>query len=189
MKLQTPNSRLPMQLSRPEAGLQPASMHDHQPLLNFPSASRARAVKRAEARVPRAGFTLIELLLVIVILGILAAIVVPKFANRGEQARQAAAKTQIGAFSTALSAFEVDNGYYPRGKDGLQALIVKPNDANNWRGPYLEEKGGIPNDPWGRPYFYECPGKHNASGYDISSAGFDGKEGTEDDITNWQLGK
>ncbi len=137
----------------------------------------------------RRGFTLIELLLVMVILGILAAIVVPKFANRGEQARQTAAKTQIGAFSTALSAFEVDNGYYPRGKDGLQALLQKPGDATNWRGPYLEEKGGIPNDPWGHPYLYECPGKHNTSGYDISSAGFDGREGTEDDITNWQLGK
>jgi len=137
----------------------------------------------------RRGFTLIELLLVMVILGILAAIVVPKFANRGEQARQTAAKTQIGAFSTALSAFEVDNGYYPRGKDGLQALLQKPGDATNWRGPYLEEKGGIPNDPWGRPYLYECPGKHNTSGYDISSAGFDGKDGNEDDITNWQLGK
>jgi general secretion pathway protein G len=134
-------------------------------------------------------FTLIELLLVMVILGILAAIVVPKFANRGEQARQTAAKTQIAAFSTALSAFEVDNGYYPRGKDGLMALIQKPSDAQNWRGPYLEEKGGIPNDPWGRPYFYECPGKHNVNSYDIMSAGFDGREGTEDDITNWQLGK
>ncbi|HEU0038951.1 MAG TPA: type II secretion system major pseudopilin GspG, partial [Verrucomicrobiae bacterium] len=89
----------------------------------------------------RRGFTLIELLLVMVILGILAAIVVPKFANRGEQARQTAAKTQIGAFSNALSAFEVDNGYYPRGKDGLMALLQKPNEATNWRGPYLEEKG------------------------------------------------
>ena len=134
-------------------------------------------------------FTLIELLLVLVILGILAAIVVPKFANRGEQARQTAAKTQIGAFSTALSAFEVDNGYYPRGKDGLQALLTKPSDAQNWRGPYLEEKGGLPLDPWQRPYIYECPGKHNTSGYDISSMGFDGREGTEDDITNWQQGK
>ena len=135
------------------------------------------------------GFTLIELLLVMVILGILAAIVVPKFANRGEQARQTAAKTQIAAFSTALSAFEVDNGYYPRGKEGLQALLQKPSDAQAWRGPYLEEKGGLPNDPWGRPYIYECPGKHNATGYDISSMGFDGRDGTEDDITNWQQGK
>lgn len=136
-----------------------------------------------------AGFTLIELLLVIVILGILAAIVVPKFANRGEQARQAAAKTQIGAFSTALSAFEVDNGYYPRGKDGLGALTQRPSDAQNWRGPYLEEKGGIPKDPWNRPYIYECPGKHNTAGFDISSAGLDGMEGTADDIANWLVGK
>ena len=135
----------------------------------------------------RAAFTLIELLLVIVILGILAAIVVPKFANRGEQARQAAAKTQIGAFSTALSAFEVDNGYYPRGKDGLLSLIKQPSDAPSWKGPYLD--GSIPNDPWGRPYIYECPGKQNTSGFDISSAGFDGKEGNEDDVTNWQANK
>src|SRR5882762_3601181 len=100
----------------------------------------------------RSGFTLIELLLVLVILAILAAIVVPKFANRGEQARQTAARTQIGAFSTALSAFEVDNGYYPRGKDGLQALLQKPNDAANWRGPYLEKD--VPLDPWQHPYLY-----------------------------------
>ncbi len=142
---------------------------------------------KSEIRIRRtSAFTLIELLLVLVILGILAAIVVPKFANRGEQARQTAAKTQIAAFSTALSAFEVDNGYYPRGKDGLEALLAQPKDANNWRGPYLEKS--IPPDPWNRPYLYECPGKHNPNGYDISSMGFDGREGTEDDITNWQLG-
>ena len=146
-------------------------------------------------RVPRsafrnpAAFTLVELLLVLVILGVLAGIVLPKFSGRTEQARVTAAQSQIATFGTALDAFEVDNGYYPRGKDGLQALLVKPSDAQNWRGPYLEEKGGIPNDPWGRPYFYECPGKHNTSSYDISSAGFDGKDGTEDDITNWQQGK
>jgi general secretion pathway protein G len=144
---------------------------------------------KLETRSRRAAFTLIELLLVLVILGILAAIVVPKFANRGEQARQTAAKTQIAAFSTALSAFEVDNGYYPKGKDGLQMLLQPPSEAQNWRGPYLEEKGGIPNDPWGRTYLYECPGKHNVNSYDISSLGFDGREGTEDDVTNWQLGK
>jgi len=132
-------------------------------------------------------FTLIELLLVLVILAVLAGIVYPKFASRGEQARQTAARTQIAAFATALSAFEVDNGYYPRGRDGLLALLQKPSDAPNWRGPYLEEKGGLPNDPWGRPYLYECPGKHNVNSYDLYSLGFDGREGTEDDITNWQL--
>ena len=153
------------------------------------SVSASQFVMRHASFRRRGGFTLIELLLVLVILGILAAIVVPKFANRGEQARQTAAKTQIAAFSTALSAFEVDNGYYPRGKDGLGALIQRPGDAQNWRGPYLEEKGGIPNDPWGRPYLYECPGKHNTSSYDIMSVGFDGREGTEDDITNWQPDK
>ena len=138
----------------------------------------------SELRTRSAGFTLIELLLVIVILGILAAIVVPKFANRGEQARQQAAKTQIGSFKTALNAFEVDNGYYPRGREGLQLLVTQPSDATSWRGPYMD--GGIPNDPWGRPYFYECPGKHNSSGFDISSSGFDGKENTEDDVVSWQ---
>ncbi|MSU57220.1 MAG: type II secretion system protein GspG [Pedosphaera sp.] len=153
------------------------------------SAANSSFVIRHSSFRRRGGFTLIELLLVMVILGILAAIVVPKFANRGEQARQTAAKTQIGAFSTALSAFEVDNGYYPRGKDGLMALMKPPSDAPSWKGAYLEEKGGIPTDPWGRPYLYECPGKHNTSGYDISSAGFDGREGNEDDVTNWQQGK
>jgi general secretion pathway protein G len=135
------------------------------------------------------GFTLIELLLVLVILGILAAIVVPKFANRGEQARQTAARSQISGFATALSAYEVDNGSYPRGKDGLQSLMQRPNDAANWKGPYMEEGHGIPMDPWNHPYIYECPGKHNPNSYDLSSMGFDGREGTEDDITNWQTGK
>ena len=131
----------------------------------------------------RSGFTLIELLLVIVILGILAAIVVPKFAGRGEQARQQAAKTQIGAFSTALSAFEVDNGYYPKGKAGLTDLVQPPRDAQNWKGPYLKE---VPKDPWNNEYIYEFPGRRNANSYDLSSAGPDGKAGSEDDISNWQ---
>src|SRR5229473_3397457 len=94
-------------------------------------------------------FTLIELLLVLVILGILAAIVVPKFAGRTEQARQAAAQTQINSFNTVLDAFEVDNGYYPKGKAGLEDLVTRPRDAQNWHGPYLDK---IPLDPWQNPY-------------------------------------
>jgi general secretion pathway protein G len=129
-------------------------------------------------------FTLIELLLVLVILGILAAIVVPKFSGRTEQARQAAAQSQIATLSTALDAFEVDNGYYPKGKNGLTDLVQPPRDAQNWRGPYM--KTDVPADPWNHPYVYECPGKRNPSSYDLYSIGPDGRAGTEDDVTNWQ---
>ena len=137
----------------------------------------------------RSAFTLVELLLVLVILGVLAAIVVPKFAGRTEQARQTAAQSQIATFSTALDAYEVDTGSYPKGKNGLNALIVAPSDAQNWKGPYMKSESGIPNDPWGRPYTYECPGKHNANSYDILSLGADGRAGTEDDVANWQSKK
>src|SRR5512139_1554812 len=120
-------------------------------------------------------FTLIELLLVLVILGILAAIVVPKFSGRTEQARITAAKTQISSFSTALDAFEVDNGYFPKGANGLLDLVQQPRDAQNWKGPYLKE---VPKDPWNNDYLYDSPGKMNATGYDIVSMGPDGRSGT-----------
>jgi general secretion pathway protein G len=139
------------------------------------------------ARQRRGGFTLIELLLVLVILGILAAIVVPKFAGRTEQARQAAAVSQIATFNTALDAFEVDTGRYPRGKNGLMDLVTMPRDVQNWRGPYM--KDAVPKDPWGFDYVYECPGKHNPSGYDLYSVGPDGRAGSEDDVTNWSQQK
>ncbi len=129
------------------------------------------------------GFTLIELLLVLVILGILAAIVVPKFSGRTEQAKLVAAQTQISSFSTALEAFEVDNGYFPKGKSGLTDLVQQPRDAQSWRGPYMKD---IPKDPWGNDYIYECPGKHNTSSFDVMSMGPDQRVGGDDDITNWQ---
>jgi general secretion pathway protein G len=132
-------------------------------------------------RASRQGFTLVELLLVLTILGILAAIVVPKFTGRTEQARVTAARTQISTFSTALEAYEIDNGSYPR---SLEELVQQPRDAQNWKGPYLQ--GDIPLDPWQRPYVYTCPGKHMPNGFDLYSVGIDGREGTEDDVTNWQ---
>jgi general secretion pathway protein G len=115
----------------------------------------------------RSAFTLIELLLVIAILAVLAAIVVPKFSGRTEDARKAAAQTQISNFGTALDAFEVDNGRYPK---RLQDLLEAPSDVQNWRGPYLQSDR-IPTDPWGNEYIYVIPGKHNPSSYDLSSQG------------------
>jgi general secretion pathway protein G len=123
------------------------------------------------------------MLLVLVILGVLAAIVYPKVAGRSEQARVSAAIAQVAAFKTALEAFEVDNGYYPKGKGGLGDLVTRPRDAQNWHGPYLDS---IPKDPWGNEYIYECPGRMNTSSFDIMSMGTDGRAGTDDDITNWQ---
>jgi len=130
---------------------------------------------------PRA-FTLVELLLVLVILGTLAALVLPKFTGRTEQARVTAAQTQIATFSTALDAFEVDTGAYPLGSGGLQYLVAAPGDISGWRGPYL--KSDIPADPWGHPYIYEYPGKTNPTGYDLRSSGPDGQANTADDLSN-----
>jgi general secretion pathway protein G len=147
----------------------------HSPALMNPSSRRRRS---------QSAFTLVELLLVLVILGILAALVLPRFSGRTEQARVTAAHTQIATFKTALNAFEVDNGYYPKGKNGLQDLVAQPHDSQNWRGPYLE--GSIPKDPWNNDYIYEAPGRYNTTSYDVSSVGPDGKAGTDDDISNWK---
>ena len=135
---------------------------------------------------PRRAFTLIELLLVLVILGILAAIVVPKFSGRTEQAKEIAAKTQIVAFVASLDTYEVDNGGFPKGSEGLMDLVQAPSDVQSWKGPYMNK---IPMDPWGRPYVYVCPGRNNPRSYDIYSVGADGREGTEDDVTNWDKTK
>jgi general secretion pathway protein G len=131
-------------------------------------------------------FTLVEMLLVLVILGVLAAIVYPKINGIGDDARQKATRAQIAALRTAFATFEVDHGYYPRGQNGIQQLAEQAQDIPNSHAPYLET---IPLDGWDHEFIYECPGKHNTSSYDLMSPGPDGNPGTDDDITNWQPGR
>ncbi len=129
------------------------------------------------------GFTLIELMLVVIIIGALVAMVMPRLAGRGEQARVTAARADIEAnIATALKLYELDNGNFPGSSEGLNALLTKPSSANNWNGPYLERK---PIDPWGREYKYKSPGEHRQSDYDLYSLGKDGTE-SADDVKNWE---
>ena len=129
------------------------------------------------------GFTLIELMLVVIIIGALVAMVLPRLAGRTEQARVQAAQADIQSnIATALKLYELDNGSFPSTSAGLNALLKSPGDSRNWNGPYLEKK---PLDPWGREYKYQSPGAHRSHDYDLSSIGKDGQSGTEDDITNW----
>jgi len=140
-------------------------------------------VEKRAADIRSQAFTLVEMLLVLVILATLAAIVYPKVVGRGEQARLTAAQTQIASFKTALDSFEVDNGYYPKGKNGLLDLVQKPRDAVSWHGPYIDN---IPKDPWNNDYIYECPGKHNPNSFDVSSMGPPNKDMV---IGNWEQKK
>lgn len=140
------------------------------------SASRARR-KRA------GGFTLIELLLVVVIIGILAAIVVPRLVGRTEDANISAAKQQIAIFRNMLAAYEIDNGSFPTTEQSLRALVEKPTSApepKKWK--KLLDANEVPKDPWGGEYLYKCPGEKNPDGYDLRCLGKDGSDGTEDDI-------
>ncbi|MBI2094652.1 MAG: type II secretion system major pseudopilin GspG [Candidatus Omnitrophica bacterium] len=130
------------------------------------------------------GFTLVELMLVVIIIGTLVAMVMPRLSGRSEQARISAAKADISAnIATALKLYELDNGNFPTSSDGgLGALFTKPGSATNWNGPYLEKKAM---DPWGREYQYRNPGTHRSYDYDLYSFGPDGQE-SDDDVKNWE---
>ncbi|MEE4677334.1 type II secretion system major pseudopilin GspG [Pseudomonas alliivorans] len=146
----------------------------------------ARIKQRPAGRRAQAGFTLIEIMVVVVILGILAAIVVPKVLDRPDQARATAARQDIGGLMQALNLYRLDNGRYPNQNQGLKVLVERPANVskNNWRS-YLER---LPNDPWGRPYNYLNPGVNGE--VDIFSLGADGQpdgDGVNADIGSWQL--
>ena len=134
------------------------------------------------------GFTLIEIMLVVIIIAVLAAMVVPSFAGRSDQARRSAVQADIEAnLAVALDLYDLDNGSFPTTAQGLKALIEKPDKTSippNWNGPYLKKRR-IPIDPWGNEYFYVSPGEHNPQAYDLFSYGPDGQE-SDDDIHNWQ---
>ncbi|MGQ9647161.1 MAG: type II secretion system major pseudopilin GspG [Thermodesulfobacteriota bacterium] len=135
------------------------------------------------------GFTLFEILVVVIIIGLLAALVGPRLFGKVSTAKQKAAKAQIELFGTALDTYRLDMGKYPSTEEGLKALREKPSGAEGWQGPYLPKE--IPEDPWGRPYVYRSPGQHGD--YDLISYGLDGAEGGEGenmDIVSWKdIGK
>ena len=134
----------------------------------------------------QAGFTLIELMVVLVIIGVLAALIVPNVLDRADDARATAAKTDVNNLVQALKLYRLDNQRYPTAEQGLQALIAKPTTApvpGNWK-PNLEK---LPNDPWGRPYQYLSPGIKGE--IDVMSFGADGQsggEGKDADVGSWQ---
>lgn len=144
---------------------------------------------RLDAMRRRGGFTLIEMLVIIAIIAVLAAVVAPEvFRNLGD-ANAGAVKQQIELMGTALDGYRLDNHVYPTTEQGLAALRVEPTTGEKprrWRGPYL--KRAVPDDPWGRPYVYESPGRQDPRGYDLYSLGRDGREGGEGedaDVTSW----
>lgn len=152
-----------------------------------PAAPRLRA--RPAKTGAQSGFTLMELLLVLVIVGLLAAVVGPTLYQRIQPAKETAARLQMENFAVALDGFLIDVGRYPNTQEGLAVLRAKPSGgADKWNGPYL--KKDLSSDPWGNAYAYRAPGR--SGGYEIISYGADGREGGEGenaDINSWQAAK
>jgi general secretion pathway protein G len=130
--------------------------------------------------------TLIEMMVVVTIIALFAALVLPRMMGQADKARKTAARTQIDAYGTALGAYKLDTGVFPTTEQGLQALRTKPENVENWQGPYLQKD--VQNDPWGHPYVYRFPGEHGDEP-DIVSYGADGQaggDGNNADILSWK---
>lgn len=141
--------------------------------------------KNRKERRKEAGFTLMELLVVMVIIGLLASLVAPKFFGKLSSSKQKTAKAQIELFGAALDEFRLDNGRYPTTEEGLAALREKPQGLDKWKGPYLPKP--VPKDPWSKDYVYKAPGEHGE--YDLASYGLDGQPGGTDenaDVVSWE---
>lgn len=146
--------------------------------------------KRMQRTRSRAAFTLLEVLMVVAIIGLLAAFVVPRLFGTQEKAQRDLMQATVDkGLNGALDMYKLHMGHYPREDDGgLMALVEPPDDeeeAKKWAGPYLTAKQL--RDSWGNDFIYECPGEYNEDGYDLSSAGSDGDEGSDDDIRNWEV--
>ena len=142
-------------------------------------------ILKRQFRITPEGFTLIELLVVVIILGLLASLVAPKFFGKLDKSKQMVAKAQIELFSSALDSFRLDNDRYPSTTEGLAALRKNVNTLVKWSGPYLPKE--IPLDPWGRGYTYRSPGEHGD--FDLFCLGADGVEGGEGengDVVSWK---
>ncbi len=129
------------------------------------------------------GFSLIELIVVLVILGLLAAVVGPRVYDKLAKGKEQIAKIQIKELEGALQLFSFDVGRYPNTSEGLEALIRNPGNVDSWKSSYLN-KAELPKDPWGKPYVYRSPGQHGD--FDLLSYGPDGVEGGEDDVVSWK---
>ena len=128
------------------------------------------------------GFTLVELIVVVVILGLLAAVVGPKLYDKLAKSKEQIARIQIKELESALQMYAFDIGRYPTTAEGLDSLVQNPGSFDAWKGPYLT-KNTLPKDPWEKPYVYRCPGQHGD--YDLLSFGPDGVE-SDDDPASWK---